>query len=149
MMIRLEYFWSTTFTRVFLYYKVNITIKCRVWQRVFYSSFNRVLHTAFFSSNSNCNNHIHYTNKTNMSNNKNHNNLIPISIPPRHINNNIKLAKSIFPTPTPIIQQIIPSIPSSHHKISALYPKTLQKHTSNITPTTTNPSVTKNSNNNI
>ena len=78
-----------------------------------------------------------------MSNNINHNNLIPISIPHRHTNNNIKLAKSIFSTPTPIIKQIIPSISSNHHKISALSQKTLQKHTSNITPTIINTSVTK------
>ena len=77
-----------------------------------------------------------------MSNTINHNNLILNSIPSCHTNNNMKLAKSIFPTPTPIIQQIIPSISSSHHKISALSQKTLQKHTSNITPTITNPSVT-------
>ena len=77
-----------------------------------------------------------------MSNNENHNNLIPIYIPPRRTSNNIKLAKSNFTTPTLIIQQIIPSIPSTHHKISALSQKSLQMHTSNITPTITNPSVT-------
>ena len=78
-----------------------------------------------------------------MSNNINHNILIPISIPPRHTNNNIKLAKSMFPTPTPIIQQIIPSIPSTHHKISTLSQKSLKIHTSNITPTIINPSIPK------
>ena len=78
-----------------------------------------------------------------MSNNTNHNKLILISITPSHTNNNIKLAKSIFPTPTPIIQKIIPSIPSSHHKISALSQNALLKNMSNITHIIKNPSVTK------
>ena len=78
-----------------------------------------------------------------MSNNTNHNKLILISITPSHTNNNIKLAKSIFPTPTLIIQKIIPSIPSSHHKISALSQNALQKNMSNITHIIKNPSVTK------
>ena len=99
--------------------------------------------TIRFKPDSNCNNHIHSTNKTNISNNTNHNTLIPISITPSHTNNNIKLAKSISPTPTPIIQRIIPSITSSHHKISASSQKHLQKNISNITPIITNPSITK------
>ena len=85
---------------------------------------NTFLYTTFFSTDSKCNNHILFTNKTDMLNNINHNNLIPLSILPRYNNNNIiKLAKSIIPTPAPIIQQIIPIISSSHHKISTLSQK--------------------------
>ena len=70
---------------------------------------NIFLHTTFFSPDLNCKNKIYSSNKTNMSNSINYNNLIPISIPP-HINNDTKLAKSIFPNPTSIIQQIFPSV---------------------------------------
>ena len=76
-----------------------------------------------------------------MSNNTKHNTLIPI--PPRHPTNNIKFAKSISSTTTPIIQKIIPSITSSHHKISAFSQKKLEKNISNITPIMTNPSIKK------
>ena len=67
-----------------------------------------------------------------MSNNTNYNTIIPI--PPRHPTNNIKFGKSISSTPTPSIQKIIPSITSSHHKISVFSQKKLQKNIPNIIP---------------
>ena len=62
------------------------------------------------SADSNGDQCIQFPNKTNMSLNKNHrNNLISIDKPSSHLQNNIKLAKSNIPTPTPIIKQIITS----------------------------------------
>ena len=78
-----------------------------------------------------------------MSNTINHNNLILNSIPPCHTNNNMKLAKSIFPTPTPIIQQLIPSTSRSYNAISALFLTNLNKHLSAISPTIINSSAIK------
>ena len=96
------------------------------------------------SADSNGGQYIQFPNKTNMSINKNHyNNLISIDKSSYHLQNNIKLAKSNIPTPTPIIQQIIPSTSRSYNAISAPFLTNLNKHLSAISPTIINSSAIK------
>ena len=93
------------------------------------------------SADSNGGQYIQFPNKTNMSINKNHyNNLISIDKSSYHLQNNIKLAKSNIPTPTPIIQQLIPSTSRSYNTISAPLLTNLNKHISSISSTIINSS---------
>ena len=99
------------------------------------------MHNTNLSTDSNSDYYIQFPNKTNMSLNKNHrNNLISIDKPSSHLQNNIKLAKSNIPTPTPIMQQIIPSTSRSYNTISAPLLTNLNKHISSISSTIINSS---------